>query len=161
MKKKITMLFAALLACAGVAKAQEVYVTDLNDLSNDKVYFLESARCFLLNSANVNGLATSNGNDVAAEEKTKDWSNVNQQFKIEKDGDNYYLYSVGAEKYVSKADGAWSDTKTDALTLENVGGNYPWKLCVGGNGLVCRLAPLAWLYCRYRYVCNKCLIQWY
>jgi len=140
MKKKITMLFAALLACAGVAKAQEVYVTDLKDLSNDKVYFLESARCFLLNSANVNGLATSNGNDVTAEEKTKDWSNVNQQFKIEKDGDNYYLYSVGAGKYVSKADGAWSDTKTDALTLENVGGNYPWKLCVGGNGLNSQIA---------------------
>ena len=132
--RKFTFFIASLFLSLGTLTAQDVYVTDLNNLSNDKVYFLESARCFLMNSANVNGLATSNGTSPSAEEKVEDWENENQQFKIEKDGDNYYLFSVGAGKYVTN-NGSWSDTKTNALTFENVGGNYPWKLCIDGNGM--------------------------
>ena len=132
--RKFTLFLASLFLSLGTLTAQDLYVTDLNNLSNDKVYFLESARCFLMNSANVNGLATSNGTSPSAEEKVEDWENENQQFKIEKDGDNYYLFSVGAGKYVTN-NGSWSDTKTNALTFENVGGNYPWKLCIGGNGM--------------------------
>ena len=132
--RKFTLFLASLFLSLGTLTAQDVYVTDLNNLSNDKVYFLESARCFLMNSANVNGLATSNGTSPSAEEKVKDWENENQQFKIEKDGDNYYLFSVSAGKYVTN-NGSWSDTKTNALTFENVGGNYPWKLCIDGNGM--------------------------
>ncbi len=108
-------------------------ITDLAQLSNDRKYFIESARCFLMYSESVTtALTTSNGTAVGTVEKNAE--DAKQQFKIEKDGDTYYLYSVGAAKYVNKS-GAFVDTKTDALTLENVGGTYQWKLCIGGNGL--------------------------
>ena len=62
--KRFTLIFSLLMVvCFGV-KAQEVYVTDLNDLSNEKTYLIESQRCILLNySGYANGLATTNANN--------------------------------------------------------------------------------------------------
>ena len=121
--------------CFGV-KAQEVYVTDLNDLDSEKTYLIESQRCVLINSANVTtGLATTNGTSVGTVKR--DFTDNNQLFKIEKDGENYYLYSVGASKYVTDG-GAWSDTKGTALKISNVSSEnagYPWKLSLGSNYL--------------------------
>ena len=68
---------------------------------------------------------------------TLDKTNPNHQFRIEKKGDNYYLYSIGAEKYVAK-DGTYTATATDALTFSDVSAtrpNYPWQLALGGNGM--------------------------
>ncbi len=68
---------------------------------------------------------------------TLDKTNPNHQFRIEKKGGNYYLYSVGAKKYVAK-DGSYSQIATDALTLTDVSANrpeYPWQLAIGGNGM--------------------------
>ncbi|MBR3855805.1 MAG: hypothetical protein IKM65_06580 [Bacteroidaceae bacterium] len=108
-------------------------ITDLSQLSNSRKYFIESARCFLMYTETVaDYLTTSNGTAVGTVEKNPE--NANQQFQIVKDGESYYLYSVGAEKYVNSA-GAFVAEKTDALTLENVGGTYQWKLCIGGKGL--------------------------
>ena len=134
--KRFTLILASLFLSLGALNAQEVYVTDLNELSNEKTYLIESARCVLINSANVTtGLATTNGSSVGAVAKSID--DPNQQFKIEKDGENYYLYSVGAEKYVA-ADGNWSETKSTALTITDKSSlfpNYPWLLCIGNQGL--------------------------
>ena len=112
-----------------------VEVTDLAELSNDKVYTVRSARAFLLysDSADVaNGICSSNGKLVGAVEYSLTDSCL--QFRIEKQDDKYYLYSVGAGKYVS-ANGQYEATASTALTLENVGGAYPWKLVLGGNGM--------------------------
>lgn len=110
-------------------------VTSLSYLSNDKVYTLRSARAFLLHS-NVEEVAgklcSSTGIKVEAVEYSL--GNPALHFRIEKQGDNYYLYSVGAGQYVD-ANGSYVSTATAALKLENVGGNYPWKLTLGGNGM--------------------------
>ena len=110
-------------------------VTDLLQLSNEKVYTLRSARAFLFYKEGASKLYSSNG--TSAGSVTLDNTNPNHQFRIEKSGSSYYLYSVGAKKYVAK-DGTYSQTATDALVLTDVSGTYaeyPWKLTLGGNGM--------------------------
>ena len=112
-----------------------VEVTELSELSNDKVYTVRSARAFLLHSDSssvANTLCTSNGKKVGS--VTYSLTDPNLQFRIEKQGDNYYLYSVGAGKYVS-SNGSYEETASTVLKMENVGGAYPWKLVLGSNGL--------------------------
>ena len=110
-------------------------VTDLKQLSNDKVYTLTSARAFLFYKSGSSKLCSSTGTAVGS--VTLDKAEPNHQFRIEKKGDKYYLYSVGAEKYVAK-DGTFVATATDALTFSDVSAarpNYPWQLALGGNGM--------------------------
>ena len=129
--KKIFFMLVSFLCMAFAAQAQTA-VTDLSQLSNDKVYTLTSKRCFLLYSDAVSGnICSSNGKKVAGT-VTKNNEDINQLFRIEKKGDNYYLYSLGAGKYVNDA-GAYTSTATTVLTIENVGGNYPWKLGLGNK----------------------------
>ena len=129
--KKIFFMLVSFLCLAFAAQAQTV--TDLSQLSNDKVYTLRSARCFLLYSDNVPGeICGSTGKKVGT--VTRDNSDPAQLFRIEKNGSNYYLYSLGAEKYVS-SNGSFTATATSALGMQNVGGSYPWKLTIAGNGM--------------------------
>ena len=112
-----------------------VEVTDLAELSNDKVYTIRSARAFLLYSEAegvANTLCTSNGKKVGS--VTYSLTDPNQQFRIEEKDGKYYLYSVGAQKYVG-ANGGYVDNASTVLKMENVGGAYPWKLCLGNNGM--------------------------
>ncbi len=126
----------------GTALAQ---VTELSQLSNDKIYAIKSGRCFLLyTEANVDKLSTSTATAITNEaERVEDAiNNPNQQFKIQNTEGVYYLYSVGAAKYVTK-DGSLSATPVDALEIHDVRANfpnYPWKLCIGGNGLNTQIA---------------------
>ena len=130
MKKYYLMLVT--LFCMIFAVQAET-VTSLSQLDNDKVYTLRSARAFLLYSPErPNEICSSNGKVVGA--VTQNAEDPNQQFRIEKKNGSYYLYSIGAEKYVG-ANGSYSATASAALTLENVGGSYPWKLLIGGNGM--------------------------
>ena len=130
--RKFFLMLVALFCCMFTA-VQAQSVTSLSQLDNDKVYTLRSARAFLLYSpARPNELCSSNGKAVGT--VTQNAEDPNQQFRMEKKGSSYYLYSVGAEKYVS-ANGSYVATASAALTLENVGGSYPWKLLIGGNGL--------------------------
>ena len=129
--RKISIMLVALFCTLFAAQAQTV--TDLSQLDNDATYTLRSERAFLLYSAAVpNEICSSNGSSVGS--VTYSLEDVNQQFRIEKTGDNYYLYSVGAEKYVG-GDGSYTATASAALKIENVGGDYPWKLCIGSNGM--------------------------
>ena len=131
--KRISFMLITLLCMTFAMQAQSV--TDLSELSNDKVYTVRSARAFLLysDSASVaNTLCTSNGKKVGS--VTYSLTDQNQQFRIEKQGDNYYLYSVGAGKYVS-SNGNYEETAATVLKIENVGGTYPWKLVLGSNGM--------------------------
>ena len=135
--KKIFFMLVSFLCLAFAAQAQTA-VTDRSQLSNDKVYTLRSERCFLLYSNELPGeICGSTGKKVGT--VSRDNADPKQLFRIEKQGSNYYLYSLGAEKYVS-ANGSYSATATSVLEMENVGGTYPWKLTVGGNGLNSQIA---------------------
>ena len=110
-------------------------VTDLSELSADKVYNLRSARAFLLysNSESVaNAICSSTGKKVGSVEYSL--TDFNLQFRIELKDGNYYLYSIGAQKYVG-ANGNYEDAANTILKIENVGGSYPWKLILGTNGM--------------------------
>ncbi len=110
-------------------------VTSLSELSSDKVYTLRSARAFLLHSevASIAGsICSSNGKAVGSVQYSL--TDPDLHFRIEKQGENYYLYSVGAGKYVS-ANGNYEAAASTVLKIENVGGSYPWKLILGSNGM--------------------------
>ena len=108
-------------------------VTDFAELSNEKVYTLRSERAFLLYSdvATVSdGICSSTGKAVGSVEYSLTDSNL--QFRIEKRDDKYYLYSLGAGKYVG-SNGSYVAAASTALKIEHVGGSYPWKLSLGSN----------------------------
>ena len=129
--KKIFFMLVSFLCSVFATQAQTV--TDLSQLSNDKVYTLRSARAFLLYSDKVPGeICGSTGKLVGT--VTRDNADPAQLFRIEKNGSDYYLYSVGAEKYVG-SNGAFTATASSPLGLTKVSGNYPWKLTIGGNGM--------------------------
>ena len=129
--KKILFMLVSFLCSAFATQAQTV--TDLSQLSNDKVYTLRSARAFLLYSDNVPGeICGSTGKKVGT--VTRNNADPAQLFRIEKNGSNYYLYSLGAEKYVS-SNGSYEAKASSVLSLTKVSGNYPWKLTIGGNGM--------------------------
>ena len=122
------------------AQSSEVKVTDLNDLSNEKVYFIESQRAFLMynTTANANGISASTSNVVTP---ARELSNYNNWFSIKTEGGNRYLYSIGAGKYITKT-GGFSDEPKDALGIKAATSenrvddtNYNWMLTIGGNGL--------------------------
>ncbi len=136
MRKLCFMLFSFL--CLAFAAQAQTAVTDLSQLSNDLVYVIRSERAFLLFSKEWPGeVCTNNGKKVGAVERNAE--DPNQHFRIEKSGTNYYLFSVGAGKYVG-SNGAFTETASSPLTLENVGGEYPWLLKIGGNGMNSQIA---------------------
>jgi hypothetical protein len=129
--RKISLMLLTFFCMIFAMQAQQV--TSLSQLSNNKVYTLRSARAFLLYSSKVPGeIASSTGKLVGT--VTQNPEDPNQQFRIEKQGSNYYLYSVGAGKYVG-SNGGFSASPSAALSLQNIGGSYPWKLTIGGNGM--------------------------
>ncbi len=129
--KKIYFMLISLLCLA--FSAQAAVVTDLSQLSNDKVYTLRSARAFLLYSPNVSTLASSNGKAVGAVERNP--QDPNQQFKIEEVDGKRYLYSVGAGQYVSVG-GKFSETKVLFLNITDSGkATYRWKIGIGTSYL--------------------------
>ena len=125
------MLFSFLCVMFAV-QAQKV--TDLSQLNNDDVYVIRSERASLLYSSNVPGkIAGSSGRNVGS--FTASLTDPNQQFKIEKQGANYYLFSVGAGKYVG-ASGEYVENAGTVLKIEKVNNaNYPWKLLLGNQGM--------------------------
>ena len=138
--KKIYLLMLALLCCTVQGWAEKV--TDLSQLDNDKVYTIRSERAFLLFSDKMPGeLCTSTGKSVGS--VTYSLDDPNLQFNIQKNGNNYYLFSVGAQKYVGQG-GKFTDAASAALTIEKVdNASYPWKMCVGGQGLNTQIAGQA------------------
>ncbi len=110
--RKFTLLFAFLLSLIGVTQAQTV-ITDLGSLSNDKVYILSAGDKGTLQ---VNDDATA---IVRAADLTKA---ENQQFAILKSiAGTYHLYSVSAQKFVSRLElkpfTGSSDFLASAVTL--------------------------------------------
>ena len=110
-------------------------IAELSNLSNDKVYTLRSARAFLLHSEAegvADSICSNTGMLVGAVEYAL--GNPALHFRIEKQGGNYYLYSVGAGQYVG-ANGNYEAQANTVLKIEKVGGDYPWKLYLGDHGM--------------------------
>lgn len=130
--KRFFLLLTAFLCASAYIWADKV--TDLSQLSNDKVYFIKSERAFLLYSdANAGKISSSTGKTVGS--VTQDLADPNQQFQIIKNGVNYYLFSVGAQKYVG-ANGNYEDNANTVLNITEVdNASYPWKLCLGSQGM--------------------------
>ncbi len=110
--RKFTLLFAFLLSLIGVTQAQTV-ITDLGSLSNDKVYIL---------SAGDKGTLQVNDNATAIVRAAELTKAENQQFAILKSiAGTYHLYSVSAQKFVSRLElkpfTGSSDFLASAVTL--------------------------------------------
>ena len=130
--RRISLMLVSLFCTLFAAQAQTL-VTDLSQLDNENTYTVQSNRAFLLYSAAKSGeICSSTGTSVGTVKYNPE--DTNQQFRIEKKDADYYLYSVGAGKYVG-ANGKFTDEATVALKLENVGGDYPWKLQIGNQGM--------------------------
>ena len=79
-----------------------------------------------------------------------------QLFSFVKSGDNFYLYSLGAKKFVTwKDDGAWvvdiptSFITVEANTFENP--DYPWNIKFDGDKFIGLYAVNGDLYSGYLY----------
>ena len=84
--RKLSLMLVALFCTLFAAQAQTV--TDLKQLDNGNTYTLKSERAFLFHSSTIPGkLCASTGSNVDNVKFNKD--DVNQQFRIEKNGDNY------------------------------------------------------------------------
>lgn len=127
MKKSLLLLLS--LICTA-ATAQDIPITDLADLSNDKVYTLRTARAYLLYSeSQAEYLCASTGTDIGY--TVQNSQTPEQQFKIEEIDGSYYLYSVGAKKYVIGS-GLFNDEPLMAINFEEVdNAEYPWKITIG------------------------------
>ena len=130
--KKIYLMLISFLCLA--FSAQAAVVTDLSQLSNDKLYTIRSERAFLMYSPKCpTKIAASTGKNVGTVERNP--QDPNQQFKIELNNGKYYLYSVGAGKYVG-ATGLYNANKVVALNISPSGGTtYRWKLLLGNLGM--------------------------
>jgi len=122
MKKTLFLMFA--LLCTVVQGWSADKVTDLSQLNDDEVYTIRSERAFLLYSDTpTEKLATSTGSSVGS--VTYSLTDPKLQFKIVKNGSNYYLFSVGANKYVGNG-GTYETTPSTVFTITNSGNSdYP------------------------------------
>ena len=129
--KKFTLLFSLLLLCLLGAKAQ---ITAVSDLSNDKVYTVQTydtGRGYW--TTNPSDLSKMYSTDVAGQ--TFDNTNPSQQFAFINVGDKYYLYSVGASKFVKKnGSGTQLVTYPEAYVTISAGGKGGNYFLVAING---------------------------
>lgn len=108
-------------------------VTDLSQLSNDKVYTIGSARGYLLYSTSYTGQLAGSAGSGVADKGTASYTEPVQQFAIYTVGGQRYLYSVGAKKFVSSS-GAYEDNASSPLTFVATGNaSYPWQIKIGAN----------------------------
>jgi len=121
MKKKITMLFAALLACVGVAKAQTT-ITSLADSKDTESYVIYTNEAGLY--ANAEGTALTANKSGSGYDKTADAS----KFAFIKQNDNYYIWSVSAEKFLTM-DGTFAKTATpDPVEFVTLDGDWTGRV---------------------------------
>lgn len=134
--RKFTLLFAFLLSLIGVTQAQTV-ITDLNSLSNGKVYTLTGERGTLLTFDGATMLYGTFAGDK--EGVAYDASDPYQQFAILKSemGD-LYLYNVGLKKFINQGNNCYSlstypSHKFEATNASNQDGDYDWLVKVNGQ----------------------------
>ncbi|MBR5530379.1 MAG: hypothetical protein IKU63_02585 [Bacteroidaceae bacterium] len=134
--RKFTLLFAFLLSLIGVAQAQTV-ITDLNSLSNGKVYTLTGERGTLLTFDGATMLYGTFAGDRQGVAYVA--SDPYQQFAILKsEGGDLYLYNVGLKKFINQGNNCYSlstypSHKFEATNASNQDGDYDWLVKVNGQ----------------------------
>jgi len=125
-------MLLVMLAVVGI----QAQVKTMADLSNAKAYTITSQRCFLQTITGGTQLYTSTGTaeGVVTEANAQD---PNQQFALLKGDADYYLYSVGAQQFVS-SDGsllAAPNASTVVTIVENGNATNPFTFKFGSNYL--------------------------
>lgn len=99
------------------------YITSLEDLSNDKVYYFKSGRSsgntshyLLYHTAAPNNLSSTYG---SGHSMTFDPSTTNFQFALYKSGETYYMYNIEAGKFVGNTN--TNDTAIPLVALPSNG----------------------------------------
>lgn len=130
MRKLYSTLMLVMLTVLGI----QAQVASLDQLSNQKAYTIASARCFfqvvdgydyfVTSTGSVEGIAT----DPSAE-------SANQQFAILKGDTDYYLYSVGAQKFVNNDGSLVAAPSLSTPVTVTVGSStdYPFMMNYSGN----------------------------
>ncbi len=170
--RKFTLLLSMLVAFVATAVAQEEApmkaITSPDDIQSGKIYWFAS-KWLEQYSYNTIFWPSSSNNET---EKSMIWSSYNkvendttdpnQQFSFIKNGDDFYLYSVGAQKFVTWSnDGAWLlDYPTHTITVgtNNVGDPaYPWTLAFDGNLYIADYPYTGYEYSGYLYCSGESL----
>lgn len=127
--KRLLFVLIALMGISATALAERV--TAIEQIDPEVEYYIYSQRATLLYCTDLpEKLATTNGTQVSDAPNPLD---PNQQWKFEIDGEDIYLYNVGANKYIG-AEGIFEDTRTTPVLIEEKGisADYPWYFSVGG-----------------------------
>ncbi len=130
MRKIYVTLMLVALAVLGV----QAQVTSLDQLSNSKAYTIASARCFFQVVDGYDSFVTSNGSveGIVTEASAE---SANQQFAILKGDNDYYLYSVGAQKFVNSDGSLVAAPGMDTPVTVTIGSStdYPIMMNYSGN----------------------------
>ena len=119
---KASMLLLTLLGGSGSALAQ---ITDVSELSNNKVYTLTTP-------ARGSWASTVNGNKMTSTNETADLPDVNKQFALLNINGGYYIYSVAAKKFVRPTNVLLADKGTN-VQFNDQGDNTFVIKAVGQN----------------------------
>ena len=132
---KIEEITAAITAVQTATSAAEKYystIADLADLADNEYYKLYGQRGFTYAADGV--LKGTNAVNVAY-----DANNMNQHFAIIKKNDKYYLYNVGAKKFVVKSGNNTTlvDLPEQPITLESTdNADYEWSIKLNGTNKI-------------------------
>lgn len=127
--KRLLFVLIALMGISATALAERV--TAIEQIDPEVEYYIYSQRATLLYCTDLpEKLATTNGTQVSVAPNPSD---PNQQWKFKIDGEDIYLYNVGANKYIG-AEGVFEDTPTTPVLIEKKEkyADYPWYFSVGG-----------------------------
>ena len=117
MRKKFTMLLAALLACVGTAWAQ-TRITSLADVQENTSYVLYGKRAGVVTKQDGTGITAVKPD--AGYDKSADVS----QFAFIKHSDKYFLWSVSASKFLAMDGSLQATSQPDAIEFVAASGDY-------------------------------------
>lgn len=100
-------------------------------ITNDSVYTMTASRGFLLNVKGRNQLCASSGSAFTAPSQSN--TDINQLFAILEVDGSKYLYSVGADKFVTSSGSLSYASGTPLKVVETGSGSYPYQFFVGSN----------------------------
>lgn len=127
--KRLLFVLIALMGISATALAERV--TAIGQIDPEVEYYIYSQRATLLYSDAIpNSIASTTGKIVTT---SADPTDPNQQWNIKIIDGAYYLYNVGANKYVG-AEGVFDDTPTTPVLIEKKEkyADYPWYFSVDG-----------------------------
>ena len=140
--KKLNYLLATMLALilsTGLAKANVGdVITSLDQLSNSKCYTIKAPRgALVMNTSGTAACSSHTGNGGTVYTSASTTAEDGQWAILTLNGNSYYLYNVGARKFLN-ADNTITPAQKSTLTLKDLtspNGNYKFKITSGSNTL--------------------------